>query len=76
MKWKSTPAISQPFIGQIRVRTRFAFLPRQCEDGYTRWLERVVATEEYRTVRKVVVGGSDGPSFDARDWRPIKYDAL
>jgi hypothetical protein len=42
MKWYS------PIDGAKRTRLKFLWLPTQCRDGFTRWLEVVEVLEEYR----------------------------
>lgn len=41
MKW------STPKNGDKRERIIFALLPRDCMDGHTRWLERILIFEKY-----------------------------
>lgn len=44
MRW---PTPQAPQHGDIRERVVFAWLPKQCEDGMTRWLERLLLVETY-----------------------------
>lgn len=45
MKWKSRRD-SHGKIGDERVRTKFAWLPINADDGYTYWLSPVVVREK------------------------------
>jgi hypothetical protein len=49
MRW---PTDRTPPIGTRKARTIFAFLPRKCDDGYTRWLERLTVVKEYRQIQE------------------------
>ncbi len=53
MKWKT----KRGRIGDERERIIFALWPRICEDGYTRWLERVLVSERY-------VRGEEGANWE------------
>lgn len=44
MKWLTK---KEPQLGDTRVRIIFAIRPRSCEDGLTRWLEKVKVFEKY-----------------------------
>lgn len=57
MKWRT----QQP--GDIRTRTIFALIPRRCDDGQTRWLERVTMTERWE------------PCWDEIYWVPLSIRA-
>lgn len=61
MRWKSRPERPEPYVGQIRQRMGFAFLPRKCEDGYTRWLQWLFVVEEFTRVRRDHIFGYDYP---------------
>ena len=66
MKWKTEyPEFYHQ--GQRRLRTVFALLPRQCRDGYTRWLCWVLQEEFY--VRDV---HSHGQWYATGDFYPVK----
>lgn len=41
MKWRTKEH------GDTRTRTFFALVPYNCDDGTTRWLERITVTEKY-----------------------------
>ncbi len=45
MKWTSSQPGEYQRIGTVRQREIFALIPHRCEDGKTRWLERVVVSE-------------------------------
>jgi hypothetical protein len=42
MKWAA------PAEGAIRERVKFAWYPVPCDDGVTRWLERVIVREQFQ----------------------------
>lgn len=44
MKWTGPRIYNR---GDVRERIRFAWWPKRCDDGYTRWLERVKILEKY-----------------------------
>jgi hypothetical protein len=48
MKWQTNPARRLPEVGDKKTKRVFAWLPVDCTDGTTRWLEPVVATYEYQ----------------------------
>jgi hypothetical protein len=57
MKWTTK---IEPSIGDLRSRRIFAFLPHKCEDGYTRWFERIWTEEEfveYSRISCAMLGG-------------------
>lgn len=58
MKWETR------YYGQRRTRTKLALWPVKCDDGMTRWLERVVVTEEYFA------------SFSGPHWRQLSAVAV
>ena len=62
MKWKSRRD-SGGKIGDERVRTKFAWLPVQAEDGFTYWLSKLVIRE--KLLPKVTRGGFED---DVEDW--------
>lgn len=66
MKWKSKrdPAGK---LGDERVRTKFAWLPVEAEDGYTYWLTGVVVREQL--LPKVTRGGFED---DEQEWEVIE----
>lgn len=49
MKWTYTEK-KQPSIGDIRVKTKFAFLPVYLK-GEARWLEKVMVRQQYNNYR-------------------------
>lgn len=44
MKWKNKQT---PKLNDERERVIFAFLPHECEDGYTRWFEYILIFERF-----------------------------
>lgn len=71
MKWKSRHD-HRGKVGDERVRTKFAWLPIEAEDGYTYWLSTVVVREQL--LPKVTRGGFED---DEEDWtfieaKPVK----
>lgn len=50
MKWKTHKPEPEPKDGDVRTITKFSLFPRKCVDGYTRWLEYVWVTEEFKDV--------------------------
>ncbi len=70
MKWKSR---SDPDgkIGDERVRTRFAWLPVEADDGYTYWLTPVVVREQL--LPKLSRGGFED---DEQAWAVVEAKPL
>ena len=70
MKWKSRRDPDGK-IGDERVRTKFAWLPVQAEDGYTYWLTPLVVREQL--LPKVTRGGfeDDEQEWDIVEARPV-----
>ena len=66
MKWKSRRE-SGGKIGDERVRTKFAWLPVQAEDGFTYWLSKLVIRE--KLLPKVTRGGFED---DVEDWEVVE----
>jgi len=46
MKWKTSDT-TPPKLGDTYRRDIFSLLPRDCSDGYTRWLERVTIAMKF-----------------------------
>lgn len=63
MKW-ITPSV--PRDGDIRVTLRFAWLPTECSDGYTRWLSDIYPRQKW-VVHYTPSGGTWG------NWETIEY---
>jgi hypothetical protein len=61
MKWETQ---RNPQLGNTRKVVKFALWPRTCEDGFTRWLEKVMVVEMYQ-----VTAGCNGDGF------PVSYEA-
>jgi hypothetical protein len=59
-------------MGDERVRTRFAWLPVEADDGYTYWLTPVVVREQL--LPKVSRGGfeDDDPEWAVVEAKPMK----
>jgi hypothetical protein len=70
VKWKSR---GDPVgkLGDERVRTKFAWLPVEAEDGYTYWLTPVVVREQL--LPKVSRGGFED---DEKDWALVEAKPL
>jgi hypothetical protein len=51
MKWKTSTTPKLPANGDKRVADYYALLPTKLDDGYTVWLERYYATEEWVKIR-------------------------
>ena len=66
MKWR-TRGDSQGKLGDERVRTKFAWLPVEADDGYTYWLTPVVVREQL--LPKVSRGGFED---DDQDWSVVE----
>jgi hypothetical protein len=66
VKWKSRRDPDGK-IGDERVRTRFAWLPVEADDGFTYWLTAVVVREQL--LPKVSRGGFED---DERDWEVVE----
>ena len=66
MKWR-TRGDPQGKIGDERVRTKFAWLPIEADDGYTYWLSPVVVREQL--LPKVSRGGFED---DQQDWSIVE----
>ena len=71
MKWKSRRD-SAGRIGDERVRTKFAWLPVEADDGYTYWLTPVVVREQL--LPKVTRGGfeDDEQKWEVVEAKPVK----
>ena len=70
MKWKSRRDRDGK-IGDERVRTKFAWLPVEADDGFTYWLTPVVVREQL--LPKVSRGGfeDDDQEWDIVEARPV-----
>ena len=66
MKWKSRRSNTGK-IGDERVRTKFAWLPVEADDGYTYWLSSVVIRE--KLLPKLGRGGFED---DEEDWEVVE----
>jgi hypothetical protein len=66
VKWKSRRD-ARGKIGDERVRTKFAWLPVQADDGFTYWFERVVIRE--KLLPKLGRGGFED---DEEDWELVE----
>ena len=66
MKWKNR---RDPHgkIGDERVRTKFAWLPVEADDGYTYWLAPVVVRE--KLLPKLTRGGFED---DEQEWEVVE----
>ncbi|HUQ99914.1 MAG TPA: hypothetical protein VM166_10695 [Gemmatimonadaceae bacterium] len=71
MKWKSRRD-PRGKIGDERVRTRFAWLPVEADDGFTYWLSTVVVRE--KLLPKVTRGGfeDDEDEWEVVEAKPVK----
>lgn len=73
MMWQTPPLrVKPPKYGDERVRTIFAILPHDCEDGFTRWLEFVQVVEKFS---QVVCYDEWGPT-PGDSWEPVRYYPL
>ena len=70
MKWKSKRDPGGK-LGDERVRTKFAWLPVEADDGYTYWLTAVVVREQL--LPKVSRGGFED---DEREWEVVEAKPL
>ena len=70
MKWKSKRNPDGK-IGDERVRTRFAWLPVDADDGFTYWLTPVVVREQL--LPKISRGGFED---DEQSWAVIEARPL
>ena len=70
MKWKSKRNPGGK-IGDERVRTKFAWLPVEADDGFTYWLTPVVVREQL--LPKVTRGGFED---DEQDWEVVEAKPL
>jgi hypothetical protein len=70
VKWKSRRDHSGK-IGDERVRTKFAWLPVEADDGYTYWLASVVVRE--KLLPKVSRGGfeDDEEAWEVVEAKPV-----
>jgi hypothetical protein len=70
MRWKKK---RHPNVGDIRIKTKFAFLPTKLNDGYTVWLEKYEIIEEY-TVRIIHDHKFNGEpySYDEFKWELVR----
>lgn len=70
MKWKSRRDPDGK-IGDERVRTKFAWLPVEADDGFTYWLTPVVVREQL--LPKVSRGGfeDEDQEWDIVEARPV-----
>jgi len=66
VKWKSKRNPGGK-IGDERVRTKFAWLPVEADDGFTYWLTPVVVREQL--LPKVTRGGFED---DEQDWEVVE----
>ena len=71
MKWKSR-GDPKGKLGDERVRTKFAWLPIQADDGYTYWLTSIVVREQL--LPKVSRGGfeDDDDEWSVVEAKPMK----
>lgn len=71
MKWKSRRD-PRGKIGDERVRTRFAWLPVEADDGYTYWLSTVVVRE--KLLPKVTRAGfeDDDEKWEVVEAKPVR----
>jgi len=71
LKWKSRRERDGK-IGDERVRTKFAWLPVEADDGYTYWLAPVVVRE--KLLPKVTRGGfeDDEEVWEVVEAKPVK----
>ena len=71
MKWKSRRD-PRGKIGDERVRTRFAWLPVEADDGFTYWLSTVVVRE--KLLPKVSRGGfeDDDEKWEVVEAKPVR----
>jgi hypothetical protein len=71
VKWKSRRD-PRGKIGDERVRTRFAWLPVEADDGFTYWLSTVVVRE--KLLPKVTRGGfeDDEDEWEVVEAKPVK----
>lgn len=72
MKWKTNKII--PKEGDIRHIKKFAFLPKQCSDNQTVWLETYESIQKYK--KKLQYVGREGHGFFALEWVEIYRDAI
>jgi hypothetical protein len=70
VKWKSRRDPDGK-IGDERVRTKFAWMPVEAEDGFTYWLTPVVVREQL--LPKVSRGGFED---DEREWELVEARPL
>jgi hypothetical protein len=70
VKWKSRRDDAGK-LGDERVRTKFAWLPLEADDGYTYWLTPVVVREQL--LPKVTRGGFED---DEQDWAVVEAKPL
>jgi len=73
VKWKSRRD-PRGKIGDERVRTRFAWLPVEADDGFTYWLSTVVVRE--KLLPKVSRGGfeDDDEKWEVVEAKPVRGD--
>ena len=71
MKWKSRRD-PRGKIGDERVRTRFAWLPVEADDGFTYWLSTVVVRE--KLLPKVTRAGfeDDDEKWEVVEAKPVR----
>jgi hypothetical protein len=48
MRWVTKKAVVPPTEGNIRIKIKFAFLPKDC-DGITVWLEKYRSIQQYKS---------------------------
>jgi hypothetical protein len=74
VKWR-TKRDPNGKMGDERVRTRFAWLPVEADDGYTYWLTEVVVREQL--LPKVSRGGfeDDDQEWSVVEAKPMKTRA-
>lgn len=68
MKWTTPKPKVGPKEDALRLRRTFAFLPKRCTDGTTRWLEKIVVLEKYYRDDIPHIGTLCG-------WDPVEYYA-
>jgi hypothetical protein len=73
VKWKSRRD-PRGKIGDERVRTRFAWLPLEADDGFTYWLSTVVVRE--KLLPKVSRGGfeDDDEKWEVVEAKPVRSE--
>src|SRR3954468_14632701 len=72
MKWLKKPR-ARPVVGDVRYRTRFAFLPWQDRHGVMMWLERMRVKQEYGAIW---VSAPERPAYESTGWRTVEVEHL